>query len=214
MAVKGGRKELLRILLDVGSNPNIVNGEGETVLTLVAQHYFVWNWSFPEMLNYFLSRGADIKLGVPLIGLIRSTNEPDPSLMKLFLERGVDINQLGLSRQYSALTEACWKPTKYGTVQFLLDNGADPNPGCGCVASPLEGVIFHMSTLSENPQKARYDGVGLASLLLEGGANVNEVLSDGSSYSTALRYAIATGGGSSGTVEILLEYGVKTALGH
>lgn len=182
-AVKSGREDTVKLLLDNGANPNVeVDGFG-TILHAAA---FAGDITIVQLL---LERGANSnaqggEYGTTLQAAAASWR--DASLVQLFLDIGADINAQG-GRFGTALQAAAFGGD-LPTVQLLLEKGAEINAQGGEYGNALQAAAASANTW-------------LVRLLLERGAEIN---AQGGKFGTALQ-AAATGDPS--TVRLLLEKG-------
>ncbi|KAJ5200388.1 hypothetical protein N7472_005592 [Penicillium cf. griseofulvum] len=111
----------------------------------------------PRIVRLFLDNGLDpnarISSGEPLLPVIVSTQEPDTSMLELYLEHGAKLESNLLF--YSVAPRIQQRELM---TRFLLDRGADPN-----VTSDEWGTPLHLA--------ARHGKVEIVKMLLEAGAD-------------------------------------------
>ncbi|KAJ5423593.1 hypothetical protein N7491_008809 [Penicillium cf. griseofulvum] len=140
---------IVRLFLDNGLDPNARISSGEPLLPMIFN---------PSAAAVLLSAGADPNLrgprGVPPLGsVIVSTQEPDTSMLELYLEHGAKLESNLLF--YSVAPRIQQRELM---TRFLLDRGADPN-----VTSDEWGTPLHLA--------ARHGKVEIVKMLLEAGAD-------------------------------------------
>ena len=114
-----------------------------------------------ELLDFLIDNGADINqtfkkgdLFYTPLSYLCSTDRVDFEALKIFIEKGADINFKG----FTPLCAVCSHSANVNIIQFLIDNGADVN-----LNNPLSHVIL-------NPKF----NIEAFKLLVENGANVNQ----------------------------------------
>jgi ankyrin repeat protein len=197
-----GRLEITRLLLDHGANPNVKNNQRETPLHIVSynsQDHGVGiarlllergadvnarqtNLFTPlhsaafrgrlEIAQLLLDHGANAKaesdrretaLHLVSQGTYNS-QEHGVGIARLLLERGVDVNR-GTKNLFTPLHLAAFKG-RLEIVQLLLDHGARAK-------AENEWCETALHIVSRGEFDTQEQGVGIARLLLERGANVN-----------------------------------------
>ena len=145
-AAQEGHAEVLQILLERGADPNLMDSNGGSAWTyaLHAHHLKILVLLWPKVNIQDRSGSADISLYVAaeagdldIVEFLRGkvSNEQAVSralagaagdgqleVAKFLVDTGAVITGEVLSRVVQATT-----PTKLGVLQYLLDNGADPN---------------------------------------------------------------------------------------
>jgi ankyrin repeat protein len=178
------RKELLRLLLDAGANPDTITAE------------------FIEGASW---RG-------PLTGLLNAIRRRDPGCVEIILDRQAKINGKAASEGgYSAFQLAAYSPLQLAAfegnseiVRMLLDRGQDPNAVSPCaeVYEWRYGLVPHeIGTSVQNATMEKHGGI--LEMLLQHGAKPNSTTMH--CQHTALQ--IACRDGSLELVKLLLEYG-------
>ncbi|RUS70965.1 hypothetical protein EGW08_021275 [Elysia chlorotica] len=124
--VRKGKISCAKILLDAGSDINVVNNQGASILYSIINT----NLADKDLLSYLLSRGANPDVGhicsgvTPIMSVARSPLKlKREELMHVLLEHGAIINKAdmnGNTALHYAATNADPK-----AITFLLDNGAD-----------------------------------------------------------------------------------------
>jgi len=183
LAVQKGHVNTVGLLLEKGASPEGKSSEGSTVLHYAADH------GSTEIVQLLLKKGASIHLEAldsddktPLFLAIYSRNL---EVVKCLLDAGGNINA---SSKWPAMYAAAY----YGRVpivQELLSRGL------------TRGIWEACGENNWTPLHAGYDTAEVTKLLLEAGANVNAVNSDGK---TALH--LASYGEYTSTVKILVEH--------
>ena len=89
------------------------------------------------------------------------SNIDQTAIINLLLERGADANTTTARERKAPLTMACGENSNLGTIQLLLNAGANVNGGGGYMA-PLHHAAY-------------FGNQGATQLLIESGADVNRV---------------------------------------
>ncbi|EQB58404.1 hypothetical protein CGLO_01352 [Colletotrichum gloeosporioides Cg-14] len=146
-AVLVGSSEIVQLVLDKGAHVDVRNNKGESALQLAASR------NHPEIVNLLLSCGADAhKSGCALTSTLSS----------LYTRLPLDIycGDKTPLRSPEWMTLADYK----GSLQLLIDNGADVNKQC-----TIHGTALSMAASKMGEHKTRY----LVDFLLQRGADVN-----------------------------------------
>ena len=114
-----------------------------------------------ELFDLLIAHGAKLEESLPLHGAVWGDADDGGEripMMKHILELGVDINQLDEVRSMRARGTALHhavilKRTK--TVEFLLDNGADPRVESGCCAYALHKATALQLAEGSTPEISR-----------------------------------------------------------
>jgi ankyrin repeat protein len=179
------RKELLRLLLDAGANPDTITAE------------------FIEGASW---RG-------PLTGLLNAIRRRDPGCVEIILDRQAKINGKAASEGgYSAFQLAAYSPLQLAAfegnseiVRMLLDRGQDPNVVSFCAEvnewRNRYRIAHQIGTSVQNATMEKHGGI--LEMILQHGAKPNSTTMH--CQHTALQ--IACRDGSLKLVELLLEYG-------
>lgn len=162
LALLLGHKDIAKLLLDKGADPNLRGGNYrnfgqdtcETPLIIAVKG------GDREMMEALLAKGADINRADCQWGKTPLAYTRDRALATLLLEKGADPNRAGL---YTSPLRAALENKDKEMLTLLLDKGADPNQ-----ASP--GAQYD-TPLHEVAGKASYDS-SYVTLLLAHGADV------------------------------------------
>ena len=136
--------DAMRLLLELGADPNAKNFLGITALHEAAKK------GHEDMVKLLLAAGADaaIQTGVSFVvtPFDLAACNGHTHLLPLLRVPGVDLNAVrgnGRTLLQDALKQAnTWTPNAAGdAVQWLLDQGADPNQKGGYVSPPLIEVL-------------------------------------------------------------------------
>ncbi|KAJ7208577.1 ankyrin repeat-containing domain protein [Mycena pura] len=122
-AACAGRTEIVRLLLDNGTDVNAQYGSDPNALWRACHS------SRKEVVQLLLDRGADVNQmsGIPgETALICASRGSDPEIVRLLLQSGADINATRPYDGMTALQAALRVETKGEIVRVLLENGADP----------------------------------------------------------------------------------------
>ena len=185
VAVRRGHVEVVRVLLELGADTEVRNGDGHTPLRWASQYGGV------EIARALLEHGADTEArdksnGTPLIVVLRYGNSAE--VARVLLEHGADTEARG---EYGR------RPLEWGSrmgctelVQVLLEYEADANAQDRFRSTPLHSASYSgkpaiVRALLEHGADAKaqnmYDltplhdakGEEVARLLLEHGADAN-----------------------------------------
>jgi ankyrin repeat protein len=109
--------EIMEILISYGANPNTINNEGNTALTIACAT------RNDKAIILLLDNGADANIGSPLA---ITANREDVWLVRLLLEKGANPNATDRHGK-SALLIARYNERfgKYRIMEMLLDAGAN-----------------------------------------------------------------------------------------
>ncbi|KAI1131123.1 ankyrin repeat-containing domain protein [Nemania abortiva] len=180
---------MLELLLDEGASIDGRDGDDGCALD-----YAICN-GHVEAAEYLVSQGARLDfcgthLNTPLHGAARSGIV---KLARIIRRSGRtnDINAEGSLGTPLTVAICSWAVHRIEMVQFLLNEGADPNVQGGEYDNPLGAAIFR-------------GNVEIAKLLLEKGAKIDTV---GNNYGTALIAAAQTN--NKYMIELLLEKGAE-----
>ena len=155
-----------------------------------------------DMVRFLIDKGADVNVvagdgGTPLFWAAGSDNNGE--LVQLLLDHGARIdvkNKAGTTPYEKAVYRAISKGDNFEVLKVFLDQGIDvdtaPEEGPAAGYTPLMGAVIN------NQAK-------LTKFLLDHGANINAVASDGN---TSL--LMATGEGNLKLVKLLTEQGART----
>ena len=163
------RVALLRLLLERGCDPNGQTTGGMSALTALVEKYKI-NGDDVEMARILLERGADVRcLGDDVRSQLGSRLEDSPfgiSMLSLLMKHGVEIPvaEMNLGRFLQNMSMADTNVVEL--LKFLVKNGVDLNRSDNFHGTPLTYVIGD----AKRPKEER---IGLAALLLEGGADPN-----------------------------------------
>lgn len=144
-AVDSGARDIVRLLLDGGADPNA--GEGETPLQMAIRR------GSHGTVKLLIARGADTNAGQGERPLQMALRRRSPDIVRLLLERGADANV----REGQAPLQIASASSSPDIVRLLIEKGADPNAGEG--RPPLQIALG----------RGRLD---IMRLLLEKGASV------------------------------------------
>jgi ankyrin repeat protein len=115
-AAKGGSIEALKLLLSKGAKINIKDSEGETALSLAAGNPYNDLMNI-EAVRLLIAKGVLLDKET----FIRMAAKGYNNEVKLFLEKGIDINAQDKRIKRTALMEAAWRG-QVETVKLLLNN--------------------------------------------------------------------------------------------
>lgn len=173
-----GHENVVRLLVEAGADINSVSGKVPASFSTTAD-YPETSAIFEAISNqhysiafYLLDEGASVNASALAIAGARGT----PELLKRLVNNGAQVNIVSENQFYRTPLSAA---AQYGQVQnmeWLLENGADPN-------LPLP----HSSNLLQAVRGMQPQAVAI---LLEAGAEVDALI--GSPKTTALRAAIYT----------------------
>jgi ankyrin repeat protein len=162
-----------------------------------------------EIQRFLLDSGADVNIdcgtitdhGPPLHAAARFWGDQSYSLLKLFLERGADVNGHGGKYGYP-LQGLCSHPAwpdhnTLDEIELLLSKGADVNARGGMYGSALQAACCH--------NHLPIDGSSVVELLLDRGADPH---ARGGHFETVLQAACTSSDYAVDMVRLLLERGV------
>ena len=181
-AAEERHKEMVKLLLENGAEPDSRNNVGETSLILAARH------GQKAIAKQLLEKGADVNAnGEYGTALQAPSAGGHDTVVERLLEKGADVNVTG--GHYGTALQAASAGGHDTVVERLLEKGADVNVTGG-----------HYGTALQAASAGGHDTV--VERLLEKGADVNVT---GGHYGTALQAASACGHDT--VVERLLEKG-------
>lgn len=157
VAVGSGDFEMVKLLVDAGAHPNVLDDEGKTPLS-----YAVFSEN-RMLIDYLLLHGADVKL-MNIDGenvLMDLGANADLSLVKTLVEKGANVHAKSIRSGRTVLISivaSCEEPI----VQYLLDNGAQSD-------------VNLQDEYGKTPlfEAASNNNEGVVKLLIAKGANVN-----------------------------------------
>ena len=186
---KNEKFEKVKLLLENGANPNLLNKYGDNPFIMAVS-------SYPEMVELFLDNGANpsIQNKYGNNPLIMAANENNIKIVELLLEKDADPNIKDKFDGNTALIEAANK-NHIEIVKLLLKKGAKPdiqakNQDTALIKAAGNGYVEIVKLLLEkdaNPNiEVKFDGprtaltdalnknhIKIAELLLKNGANPN-----------------------------------------
>jgi ankyrin repeat protein len=188
-ASQWGHVEVVRLLIEMGADVNVVSGEGKSALSTACEREQI------EVVKCLLEQGADPYHGRPLQMACRRGFE---EVVRVLLDSGsVDVNHTGDG--YDGLTplhEAMFGPPGSSTVariiRMLLDAGADVNHPQSIVLS----------------EAVKWQDKGIVQMLLDAGADI----SSPGIFEHMLKTASERGDDE--IVRILLNAGTDASQGH
>ena len=182
LAIKTERWDIIDMLLDAGSDINLVAHEYDTPLGLAART------GDTELMQHLIDRGADINGATDAYTpLIAAAKEGCEESVRFLLNHGTDVN--AAAKGYTPLSAGARYANEHFVpiARILLDAGADVNAAAGKY-TPLAAAAKAAST----------DGVRL---LLDAGADVNRATEEYTPLIAAART------GNTGLIRQLLEAG-------
>jgi ankyrin repeat protein len=212
VAALAGKKDVVKLLLDRGANPNLGAGRWENPVTAAA------NNNTPEIMLLLLTAGADPNTP----GILRfAASRGETTSIGYLLDAGADIDAVdendGTALQSAALAG------KVDAVKLLLDRGANPNLGAGRWENPVTAaannntpeIMLLLLTAGADPNTpgilrfaASRGEITSIGYLLDAGADIDAVdKNDG----TALQSAALAG--KEDAVKLLLDRGANPNLG-
>ncbi|PNP43604.1 hypothetical protein TGAMA5MH_04576 [Trichoderma gamsii] len=161
----------IKMLLDRGADPNVQGGRFDTALQAACatlstddtrfvrkirpvrlskigdEQYAASMHVVRQNIQLLIDNGADVtaqggRYGSALHALAGSTEPETGKLIKLLLDKGAKVNQLGSAEWGTALHVAC-REGMIDTVCLLLDSGADVNAAGGKLGTPLQAAVTH-----------------------------------------------------------------------
>ena len=191
--------EITKLLLKAGADPNKKNHYGVPPLLTAIQH------NSPQMVKLLLEAGADPnernRVNTLLMTAINKV-PASPQMVKFLLEAGADPNARN-DRNHTPLIMAVNRPSiSPQMVKLLLEAGADPNMSLK-ERSPLAILTETFSVSTQQLQKAKFlleagadpnaplwsvKTPAMAELLLEAGAQINHINSQGQTPLDRLYY--------------------------
>jgi len=197
-----GKENVVRLLVEAGADIDVVSGK-------IAPRFFATSGGYPEtsaiyeaisnqhysIALYLLDKGVSLNANALAVAGARGT----PELLKRLVNSGTQVNTVSDSEFYRTPLSAAARHGQIENMDWLLENGADPN---------LQ--LPHTSNLLQAVRGLQPQAV---TVLLEAGAEIDAVI--GSQKTTALREAIYTySNGNHGQkiqiVEILLKNGADS----
>ena len=169
-----GDTNIIESLLKAGGDPNLAQGNGETPLMTCARSGDM------QAVKLLLASGAQVdarEMSNGQTALMWAAAHGHPSVMQVLLENGADIH------------------ARTRVTSLRISRGRDPN--AGRLQLPFDQPQGGFTALLF---AARAGEVSSGRLLLEGGANVNDITAGGASV-----LVLATHSGQSRFVEFLLE---------
>jgi uncharacterized protein len=174
LACKNGNGPLVQLLLKAGANPQTTLAGGETVLMTAARTGKI------EPVRALIAHGADVNFKEPRRGqtaLMWAAAEGHAEVVEELLKAGADF-RTRLSTGYTALLFAV-REGQAEVVRVLLKAGADvndtietraasgPRPASGAGVPRAGNSVLHFAVVNGHFE--------LAAMLLEDGANPNEI---------------------------------------
>jgi ankyrin repeat protein len=160
LAATNGSARVVERLLNAGASANEHVGDGETVLMAAARS------GHADAVTLLLARGADVNARDTFsaqTALMWAASRANVPVIKALIEAGADVN---------AKTPA--KPRRHPNDQAPFTKALDAGGQSGYTWQPLDPTAF--SALLFAVREGHIDAV---KALLDGGADVNEMLSDG-----------------------------------
>ena len=189
LAVWGGHREIVRLLLERGAEVNAKDAGGETAVLLAAR------WGRGDLMDLLLEHGADASIrddqGRTL--LHKAAEYGHVEVMRALLSHGFDVNVQ--ARTGTPLHSAAHRREVLAAA-FLLDHGANPN-----ARGFLEWTPLHVASGQAPKDQPSLEFVRL---LLDRGA---DIAARGESGITPL--VLAAGASDSAVVALLLDRGAR-----
>ena len=156
-----GSIDALKMLLDLGANPNLQNVNGSTALALAVTQ--------PDKVRILLERGADANIATkagrtPL--LLAALSDDSAPVVRALLDHGADIHAVDAMKTTGLIAAA--EGNDIDTIRMMVDAGLDVN---------AHDVPFGFTPLIA---AAGNGNLAAVRLLLAKGADVNAVSGDGS----------------------------------
>ena len=183
VAIEEGNYEIVKTILDQGTDPNIKIAGFAHALQAAA-----W-WRREEIVKLLLERGAAVNARDGRLGnaLEAAADRGEIGVVKTLLDCGADVNiQGGI---YDNAPCAAIRGGKEEIIKVLLDRGAGVNAQGGKYGTALQAAVAK-------------ENIAMMKILLDRGADVN---AHGGKYGTALQAAAAEG--NIDMVKILLDRG-------
>jgi len=164
-AIQGARK-LAKYLLDRGADPNAVEIDGSTPLSLATKY------GHPEMVELLIQHGVTPfdSAATAQTQLIGAAGRGDVNAMKQALLSGATVNGRSSTGETALVEAARWGGGGLDAVNFLLSKGADPNLTGRYIGmmSPLHAaVIKHKDEFGDG------EGDEIVQSLIDAGAAVS-----------------------------------------
>ncbi|KAF7974428.1 hypothetical protein HWV62_12148 [Athelia sp. TMB] len=185
------------------SSEAIAGGASGTALQVASRN------NHPEVCQLLLKQGADVNAAGEQCGtaLQVASIQVHLRICQLLLEQGADVNATGGKYGTALQAASCAPPVgifdSFKIIQLLLEQGADVNLVGGIYGSALQAASHqghldvvnatggeYATALQATPLSCWGDGLNIAQLLLEHGADVNIT---GGKYGSALQAASACG---------------------
>lgn len=210
IAATAGYLDILQLLLEKGAEINAKDSQGATPLRLSV------TGNHEECVKLLLEEGANVQPEINLLGAAKLDN---PAILRLLLAQGVDVD-IKDSIGATAL-EMAVRNGPEGSVQSLVENGADPKPtkylGYAIDSGRASVVRLFLekgadpSAVTSNGRTMCQEAIfskqeGILEMLLDNGADIEGRNSEGQ---TALHRAAWFGDPRSAT--ILLEKGASVS---
>jgi len=135
-AAQTGRQAMVRLLLEKGADPNLVDGRRQTSLHAACAH------GTPQIVRWLLMAGAQLEAidqdGRPPSWRAIAADRPD--ILQVLLGSGLDVNMRyahGVTLLHQA---AVWNRLR--CVKFLVRHGAEVNARDERGDTPLHGAVF------------------------------------------------------------------------
>lgn len=210
IAATAGYLDILQLLLEKGAEINAKDSQGATPLRLSV------TGNHEECVKLLLEKGANVQPEINLLGAAKLDN---PAILRLLLAQGVDVD-IKDSIGATAL-EMAVRNGPEGSVQILVEKGADPKPtkylGYAIDSGRASVVRLFLekgadpSAVTSNGRTMCQEAIfskqeGILEMLLDNGADIEGRNSEGQ---TALHRAAWFGDPRSAT--ILLEKGASVS---
>jgi len=117
-AVRKGQREIVRMLLDAGADPNLQTSYGATALSMASGHH-------PDIVRMLLDAGADVDKGK---GLVQAAWYGQLEIVRMLLKAGADVN-VQTRYECTPLFAASLNGHRE-IVRTLIDAGADVHAMC------------------------------------------------------------------------------------
>ena len=168
-----GIKDNVRLLLELGADPNVSDCWGNRPLHGAAQI------GSKEVAQILINGGANVNAATTV--LLDAVKSGHYEVAELLIESGFNVN--GVTGNISPLHVAVEGYCK-DSVKFLIENGADPNVADSDGLTPLQWIAKDGQNENEDLPTE------MARLLIEGGAELNIANEDGA---TPLHLVVETG---------------------